>query len=114
MTRLSVLITKPPHSDEAAERICGMTRRAKEREMEVAIYLLGDGVLCAKSGQKGHIGENMREAIENGVEIMASSKDLRARAVPNGQVEPGVEQVDDLEGHFVEDVMERADRVIAW
>jgi sulfur relay protein TusB/DsrH len=109
-----MLITKPPHSDESAERMCGISQRAKERDMDVAIYMIGDGVLCAKKNQRGYIGQNMKMAIENGVSISASAKDLRARAIPSEQVEPGVEIVDDLEDNFIDDMMLNADRVISW
>ena len=114
MTRICLLIMKPPHSDESAERMCGISQRAKERGMDVIVYLLGDGVLCAKKGQKGYVGKNLKKALENGVEIKASERDLSARAIKGDQVEPGVEIVEDLEGTFVEDVMENADRVISW
>ena len=114
MTRVCLLITKPPHSDEGAERMCGIARRAKERNMDVTVYFLGDGVLCAKKDQKGYVGKNMKIALENGVQIRASSGDLKARAIADDQVEPGVEIVEDLEGDFVLDVMENADRVISW
>jgi len=114
MTKLCVLITKPPHSDERAEHICGISKRAKEREMDVSIYFLGDGVLCTKKGQKGYIGQNMKVALQSGVTLKASANDLRARAMPPEQVESGIEIIDDLEGEFVDDIMENADRVISW
>ena len=114
MTQVCLLITKPPHSDEGAERMCGISRRARERNMNVTVYLLGDGVLCAKKDQKGYVGQNMRTAIKNGVTIKASAKDLSARAMPSEQIEPGVKVVDDLEDAFIEDMMENADRVISW
>jgi sulfur relay protein TusB/DsrH len=94
--------------------MCGISHRAKERDMNVAVYLLGDGVLCAKKDQKGYVGKNMKTAIENGVVIKASSKDLLARAIPNEQVEPGVEIIDNLEEALVDAIMEDADRVISW
>ena len=114
MTKLCLLITRPPHSDEGAERICGISRRAKERGMDVTVYMMGDGVLCAKKGQKGYVGRNMKTALENGVKIKASSRDLLARAIPPEYVEPGVEVTEDIEDIFVEDVMENAERVISW
>lgn len=114
MTKLCLLITRPPHSDEGAERICGIARRAKERGIDVTVYMLGDGVLCAKKGQKGYVGRNMKIALEKGVKIKASSKDLLARAIPPEYVEPGVKVIEGIEGEFVEDVMENADRVISW
>jgi sulfur relay protein TusB/DsrH len=114
MARLTLLIMTPPHSDESAERMCGLSNRALERGMEVAVYLLGDGVLCSKKGQKGYIGQNIRAAVERGITVRASANDLRARAITAEQVEQGVEVVEDLEGEFVEDVMEKAERVITW
>ena len=114
MTRISLLITKPPHSDEATQHMCGISGKARDKGMEVAVYLLGDGVLCAKSGQKGHIGESLRRALRANVSILVSARDLRARAIGDGQIEQGIEIVEDLEGEFVKDTMESADRVIAW
>ena len=114
MTRMTMLILSPPHSDESAEHMCGLSNRAIERGMEVAVYLLGDGVLCSKKGQRGHIGLNIRAALSKGITVKASAKDLRARAITTEQVEQGVEIVEDLEGEFVEDVMERSERVITW
>lgn len=114
MIRICLLITKPPHDDEGAERMCGISRRAKERDMDVVVYFLGDGVLCTKKEQKGYVGKNMKIALKNDVELKASAKDLRARAIPNDQIEPGVIAVEELEDEFVEDIMEKADRVITW
>jgi sulfur relay protein TusB/DsrH len=109
-----MLITKPPHSDENAERMCGLSQQATKKRMAVVLYLLGDGVLCAKKDQKGYVGKNIKSALEQGISIRANKKDLFARAIPDEQVEPGIEIIDDLEGVFVEDVMENADRVISW
>jgi len=114
MTRICLLITKPPHSDEGAQRMCGISQRAKERDMDVAVYFLGDGVLCAKKGQSGYVGKNIKNALEKGVEMKASSNDLLARAISPEQVEPGIQIVDDLEGGFIDDMMEKSDRVISW
>ena len=114
MTRVCLLISKLPHSDEGAERMCGIAKRAKERDMDVTVYFLGDGVLCTKKDQKGYVGKNMKTALENGVEMRASANDLKARAISDNQVESGVKIVEDLEGEFVEDIMENADRVISW
>ena len=109
-----MLITKPPHSDERAEHICGISKRAREREMDVTVYLLGDGVLCAKKDQKGYVGQSMKLALQTGVKLKASAKDLRARAIPPDQVESGIDVIEDLEGEFVDNIMENADRVVSW
>jgi sulfur relay protein TusB/DsrH len=114
MTKICLLIMKPPHSDESAERMCGIAKRAKERNDDVTIYLMGDGVLCAKKGQKGYVGKNLKMALENGVIIKASENDLNARAITSDYVESGVQTVNDIEGEFVVDIMENADQVISW
>jgi sulfur relay protein TusB/DsrH len=114
MTRVVLLITKPPHSDEGAERMCGISKRAKELNMDVAVYMIGDGVLCAKKNQIGFIGKNMKLALENGVTITESGKDLKARAIPDDHIDPKIKIVDEIEDIFVNDMMQKADRVISW
>lgn len=114
MKKVCMLITKPPHSGEGAERICGISAHARASDMEVVIYLIGDGVLCAKRNQTGHMGHHVQTALAKGVEVVASRDDLLARGLAETQVEPGVEMVEDIEGRIVTDVMEHADRVISW
>ena len=65
MTKITLLITKIPQNANGAERMCGLYKKAKERGMDVAIYFLGDGVLCTKKDQKSFIGEQMKAAVEN-------------------------------------------------
>jgi sulfur relay protein TusB/DsrH len=114
MTNIALLISKPPHSDEGAERMCGISHRAKERGMDVVVYFIGDGVLCTKKDQKGYVGKNMKTALENGVKLKASANDLNARAIPKDQVESGVEVIENFEEDFVVNIMESADKVITW
>jgi sulfur relay protein TusB/DsrH len=114
MTRVCLLVTKTPYSDEDAERMYGISCRAKERDFEVVTYFLGDGVLCTKKNQKGYLGKNMKIALENGVTLRASAKDLRARAISPDQVEHGVDILEDFEDEFVDDMMEKSDMVISW
>jgi len=80
----------------------------------VVIYLLGDGVYCAKKGQRGHLGSSMITALSKGAEINVNLRDLLARAILPEDVVPGVKMLDDLEGSFIEDVMEKASRVVSW
>ena len=114
MARIVLLITKPPQSEEGAERMCGISKRAREHGMDVTIYMIGDGVLCTKKDQKGFIGQNLKMALENNISIIASGKDLKARAIPFDQVEPKIQIENELEDMFVDDIMEKADRVISW
>jgi len=94
--------------------MCGLLNAAKDRGWEVGVYLQGDGVYCAKKGQKGSLGVGLRNALQRKAEVYANRKDLLARAIPETNVEPGVKVLDGLEGQFVEDVMERSERTISW
>ena len=114
MTKFAMLITKPPHSDEGAQRMCGIAQRAKQRDMDVTVYFIGDGVLCAKKDQQGYVGQHMKESLKNGVSIKACANDLKARAIPPEQVEPGIEILENFEDTFIDDIMEHADRVVSW
>jgi len=114
MQKICVLITKPPHSDEGAERMCGISKRARERGMEVAVYLIGDGVLCAKKNQMGHVGQNIKTALANNIAVHAGANDLMARGLSEKQIEQGVEIIRDVEGVFIEDIMESANKVVSW
>jgi sulfur relay protein TusB/DsrH len=109
-----MLVMKPPHSDEDARRMCGLLSNARAKGMEVSVYLLGDGVYCAKKGHRGIVGESLRSALSKGAEINASKKDLLSRAIGEADVETGVKVLEDLEGAFVEDIMERSTRVASW
>jgi len=114
MSRLCMLVMKPPHSDEDARRMCGLLSSARAKGMGVGVYLLGDGVYCAKKGHRGLVGESLRSALSKGAEINASKKDLLSRAMGEADVEPGVKVLEDLESTFVEDMMERSERVTSW
>jgi sulfur relay protein TusB/DsrH len=94
--------------------MCGISTAARLDGMDVSIYLIGDGVLCAKKNQVGHVGANIKNALENDVKVFASSQDLLARGLSELQVEQGVSVVGDIESIFVDDVMEHAARVISW
>ena len=103
------MITGIPPEPWGIERVFGGISTAREAGLEVSAYLLGDGVLLAREGP---IGENVRDALAKGVEVVVAAKDLKARGVC--RILEGVEQVEDLEGLLVEDAMERADKVITW
>ncbi len=110
--RICMLIMRTPSSDEDSERLFGIAR--SEIGHDLSIFLLGDGVLCARKGQSGHAGSAAKAALNRKAVVRASARDLRARGVGEEELEPGVESVEDLEGAFVEEAMERAERVFAW
>jgi sulfur relay protein TusB/DsrH len=114
MSRLCLLLMTTHPSKEESDRMIGLLSRARERNWEGGIYLLGDGVYYAKKGQQGHVGTTLRHALQKGAEINAKKQDLLARALSPEQVESDVNILDDFEGVFVDDIMETADRVISW
>jgi len=99
-------------SEEDSERLFGLARR--ESGTEVAMYLMGDGVLCARRDQEGYHSDGIKEALRNGAKIRAGLRDLRARGITTGELVTGIEPVEDLEGMLIEDVMEDAGRVFSW
>jgi sulfur transfer complex TusBCD TusB component (DsrH family) len=109
MKRLCVLVTRNPEGADGLERVFGGLHNARGSGLDVAVYLLGDGVLLAKDGG---IGDGVRKALAEGVMVFAGSKDIKARGI--GSVVEGVEISEDLEGLFIDDAMEKADKVITW
>ena len=109
--RTCILLMRTPVSEEDAERLLGL---AKESAPDVGLYLLGDGVLCARKGQVGYLGSGVKTALDSGAEVKASARDLRARGIKPEEIMKGVVQTDDLEGEFLKDAMERSGRVFSW
>ena len=60
------------------------------------------------------LGGGVEDAIRSGAEVLVGSRDLRARGIPISELMDGLEVAEDLEGSFIDDAMERADRVITW
>ncbi len=110
--RICMLLMRTAFSEEDSERLFGAVRHVVGSD--VAVYLLGDGVLCGKKGQKGYHADGIKEALSKGAKVWACSRDLRARGIPLGEIETGIEVTDDLEGIFIEDAMENAGRVFSW
>jgi sulfur relay protein TusB/DsrH len=78
------------------------------------LYLLGDAVMICRRGYRGHPSTIVSTAADRGAKVLASARDLRARGIGDSELMGAVEVLEDLEGSFVEETMERADRVIAW
>lgn len=102
---------RTPVSEEDSESLFCVVRGQGD---DATIYLLGDGVLCARRGQSGYHSAGIRESLGEGVQVKASARDLRARGIPKGDIMDGVEALEDLEGSFVEDAMTSAGRVFSW
>ncbi len=46
-----------------------------------AVFLLGDGVLCARSNQASYLGGGIATALAKSCRVTASARDLRARGI---------------------------------
>jgi len=77
---------------------------------QVAVYLIGDGVFCAVGK---HPNAKLSGLLSNGGEIYARKEDLEARGLLS-RVLTGVEMPFDFYDKLIEDVMERADRVMSF
>ena len=77
---------------------------------QVAVYLIGDGVFCAIGK---HPSSKLSGLLSNGGEIYARKEDLEARGLLS-QVLTGVAVPSDFYDKLIEDVMERADRVMSF
>lgn len=78
------------------------------------LFLLGDAVMSCRREYRGHPSTIVSSALDRGAKVVASARDLRARGVDAAELSKGVEVVEDLEGQFIDEAMDRADRVIAW
>jgi len=77
---------------------------------QVAVYLIGDGVFCAIGV---HPSSKLSGLLSNGGEVYARKEDLEARGLLS-RVLTGVEMLFDFYDKLIEDVMERADRVMSF
>jgi len=108
--KICMLITKPPHTTEGCKRVCGLSKRAREKKVKVSIYLVGDGVLFAKSNLEG----NAMMTPDEFIDIKVNMKDLMARGITKDKLEYGIEAVEDIEDLFVVDAMENSGLVVTW
>lgn len=109
MTALCVLITRLPHTREDIDRVFGAIEAGLENGC-VEVFLLGDGVLCSKSGP---VARPLEGILQGGAVVKASRADIVSRGI-SGKTLDGIEETDDLEGELVECTMERAGKVVTW
>lgn len=114
MARTALILARIPHAEDDAERTLGYARYLKESGDDVALYLLGDAVLLARSGMASSAADRFWGALSAGVQVFVSENDLRARALGEDRLAPGVSAILDIEGAIVDDVMGKSERVISW
>ncbi|MCC6544834.1 MAG: DsrE family protein [Nitrospirae bacterium] len=52
MPEITIIINDPPYGSEKAYNALRLANSLNKREEEVIIFLMGDAVVCGKSGQK--------------------------------------------------------------
>jgi intracellular sulfur oxidation DsrE/DsrF family protein len=102
---------RSPGTKEDAERLLGSARDAAP---DVVVFLLGDGVLCARKGLTEDLGFAIGAVLAKGGAVRASGRDIRARGIDPAELLDGVSMDEDAEGEFLDEAMERAGRVLAW
>ncbi|MDD1770741.1 MAG: DsrE family protein [Methanomassiliicoccales archaeon] len=109
--RTCILLMRSPGTREDGERLLGM---AEDAAPDVAIFLLGDGVLCARKGLADDLGSTIGAVLAKGGAVRASGRDIRARGIDPAELLKGISIEEDLEGGFLDEAMEKAGRVMAW
>ncbi|HEY3419146.1 MAG TPA: hypothetical protein VGK23_01165 [Methanomassiliicoccales archaeon] len=107
--RTCILLMKTPCTEGESWRIAEAIRGKGDN-----LFLLGDAVMNCRREYRGHPSSIIEGALSRGAKVRASGRDLRARGIDPSELAKGVEVVEDIEGMFIEEAMERADRVIAW
>jgi sulfur relay protein TusB/DsrH len=107
--RTCILLMKTPCTEGESWRIAEAIRANGD-----TLYLLGDAVMIGRQEYLGHSSTIVTTATNRGAKIRACTRDLRARGIEATELANGIEVVEDIEGSFVDETMEHADRVIAW
>jgi sulfur relay protein TusB/DsrH len=112
--RIAFLLTKAPISSRDPEMCLNLALSFLKKNSSVAIYLLTDGVLCARKGQNPEKGVEklLKKALELGAEVYVRREDLLARGVSAEKMVEKVQNPEDFLGTMVYDVMEKSERVI--
>jgi sulfur relay protein TusB/DsrH len=107
--RTCILLMKTPCTEGESWRIAEAIKAEED-----SLFLLGDAVMSCRREYRGHPSTVVSSAITRGAKVFVSARDLRARGVDISELAKGVEVVEDIEGLFIDETMDRADRVIAW
>ena len=78
----------------------------------VTIFLIGDGVYLAMSGQTNQASVALADAIEAGVEVLVGQEHLKASGIKEGNLMTGSKVIDRSYKNLALMVMEKWDRVV--
>ena len=77
---------------------------------EISIYLLGNGVFCAR---KGHSKQDKIEKLIEGAKIYANASDLMARGISEENLIAGIKTISGYDG-LVVNIMEKFDQILSF
>ncbi|MBS7643801.1 DsrE family protein [Candidatus Bathyarchaeota archaeon] len=109
--RLTLILTKPP-SSSILNTCMKLALLAMSNNHEIGLYLIGDGVFCAKAGQI--MAEDLGRLILHGGEVFVCKEDLEARGLVKNDLIKGATILSDIFECLVDDVMEKSQRVICF
>lgn len=106
--RVGYIVTKTP-AENGFNTFMQFLKVYMKKE-EVYVYLIGDGVYCARKGHQQSV--KIQKIIENG-RLYALSEDLEARGISPGQTFPGTEIIPGYP-ELVVAIMEDMDQVLTF
>jgi len=111
---LLILLSKEPYSFEKTSLAVVTASKAAEKDVDVTIFLIEDGVLATRPNQKPARGANFGDAltklIEKGVEVLAEDLSLAARGLSTDKLLSGI-RISNI-SELTDLIMEKSDRVI--
>ncbi len=83
MTNLLLVLSKDPYTTEIPDLVLDIGLNAKEKGNEVALYLVEDGVTCARNGE---FGKKLTASERKGIKIYADDKAVLSRSLTGKMV----------------------------
>ena len=111
---LTILLNRGPYISEYAELALRLALKARDKGHNVNLYLYIDGVWAPHvKGDKPYtnVGEMLRRALEQGVQVKICNRCAEARDVVAGDIIPGIPLVGLFD--FI-DWIKESDRVVTF
>jgi sulfur relay (sulfurtransferase) complex TusBCD TusD component (DsrE family) len=106
------VITKTPTESQKVLGALKLANKALEERKSVGLFLLSDGVWCAKKNQKNTAIKYLINILEKGGSVIASGENLEAAGIDNNDVLKGIQISEKPYGDLVDLIMEKWRRVV--
>lgn len=87
--KLGLLITAGPVHQEVRSAL-GLARAARAKGWEVDLFLMEDGVGCAKAGARAPVAQQLAQLLEQGVRVSLCAYNAELRGLGREEVVPGI------------------------